>query len=177
MLKQLSRIARAAIRQHRQSQETHLVYSKNKKSFFSHINGYLADHVHSIRLISHGSALDDHDAANVLLREFSANFSLPCRQADGLANAEFSGTSDCTHFILNCTITMVQAAIAVCPLTNSSPGGISLKLLTHISQYIIYPLKVIFQYSIFDGVFPTAWKQAVVIPLYKGCGDRGMPSS
>ena len=92
---------------------------------------------------------------NVLLREFSANFSLPCQQADGLADAEFSGTFDCTQFVLNCTTTMVQAALAVYSLTNSSPDGISFKLLKHISQYTIYPLNVIFQHSIFEGVFPT----------------------
>ena len=95
----------------------------------------------------------------------------------GLADADFSGVSDRAQFVLNCTTTMVQAALAVCSLTNSSLDGISFKLLKYISQYIIYPLNVIFQCTIFEGVFPTVWKLAVVIPLYKRRGDRGMPCS
>ena len=107
---QETKLRRAAIRQHRRSQETHLIYSKTKKSVFLYVNIYLANRVHSIQLFSHGSVLH---AANVLLREFSENFSINCQQAEGLADADFSGTSNSTQFVLNCTTTMVQAAIAV----------------------------------------------------------------
>ena len=85
MFKQLSRAVRAAIRQHRRSQETRFVYSKNKKSFFLDINSYLANCVLSIQLISHGSVLRNHDATNILLRGFLANFSSLFHQANGLA--------------------------------------------------------------------------------------------
>jgi hypothetical protein len=34
------------------------------------------------------------------------------------------------------------------------------------------PLNIIFQRSFYDGIFPNAWKHAVVIPLYKGKGAR-----
>jgi Reverse transcriptase (RNA-dependent DNA polymerase) len=35
----------------------------------------------------------------------------------------------------------------------------------------------VFQQSLGAGKFPTAWKHAVVIPLYKGRGDRSQPSA
>ena len=34
------------------------------------------------------------------------------------------------------------------------------------------PLNVIYQYSLYEGVFPRAWKHAIVLPLFKGRSNR-----
>ena len=42
---------------------------------------------------------------------------------------------------------------------------------------IIYLLNIIFQHCIFEGYFPDGWKNAAVIPLYKGKGNVNVPTS
>ena len=39
------------------------------------------------------------------------------------------------------------------------------------------PLLYIFQQSMFEGRLPKAWKTAIIIPLFKGKGDRSLASS
>ena len=72
---------------------------------------------------------------------------------------------------------MVTEALIQCPNSNSSPDGISFKLLKAVSDLIISPLNTIFQHSLFEGIFPSVWKEATVIPLFKGKASRGDPSS
>ena len=39
------------------------------------------------------------------------------------------------------------------------------------------PLTLIFQLAFHDEIFPSCWKHTIVVPLYKGRGDRNLPSS
>lgn len=68
-------------------------------------------------------------------------------------------------------------ALHLCPNKASCPDGISFNLLKEISGLIASPLNTVFQHSLFEGIFPKAWKHAVVIPLYKGKGQRGSPEN
>ena len=61
--------------------------------------------------------------------------------------------------------------------SNACPGGVSYRLLKAVCKYIVCLLNFIFQQSLFGGFFPTIWKYAMVIPLYKGKGDASHPSS
>ena len=72
---------------------------------------------------------------------------------------------------------MVAEALIQCPNSNSSPDGFSFKILKAVSDLIINPLNNIFQHSLFEGIFPTVWKEATVIPSLKGKNSRGDPSS
>ena len=72
---------------------------------------------------------------------------------------------------------MVNKALFQCPKSNSSRDGLFFKLLKIVSDLIIIPLNTLFQHSLFEGIFLTVWKEAIVIPLFKGKGSRGDPSS
>jgi len=50
-------------------------------------------------------------------------------------------------------------------------------MLKSVAGCLVRPLNVVFQQCLFEGTFPNVWKQAVIIPLYKGQGDRSLPSS
>ena len=52
--------------------------------------------------------------------------------------------------------------------TSPSHNGVSNTLLKKLNKSISYPLSIIFNQSINQGVFPDLMKQAEVIPLYKG---------
>ena len=45
-------------------------------------------------------------------------------------------------------------------------------MLKAIAKYIVQRLNVIYQYSLYEGVFPRAWKHAIVLPLFKNHGNR-----
>ena len=74
--------------------------------------------------------------------------------------------------LFNCTEHLVKKAHCQCLNLNSSPDGISFKLLKIISGKILQPLYIIYQHSFYEGIFPHAWKHAVVLPLFKGRGSR-----
>ena len=49
----------------------------------------------------------------------------------------------------------------------AGPDGVTHELLKLIGPSISLPLSLLFNLSFSTGIFPTAWKAAVVIPLYK----------
>ena len=168
-----SKTARAALRQHRRCMEMRLIYANDKKAFFSHIRRSNASHG-SVQLCVNSTALSNNDSANALLSTFSSNFTSPVN-----APPPCDVTSHDTHepFRFNCTVAMVMEALHLCPNKASCPDGISFNLLKEISGLIASPLNTVFQHSLFEGIFPKAWKHAVVIPLYKGKGQRGSPEN
>ena len=131
----------------------------------------------SIYLCDSDNALSDQDAAGTLLRTFSLNFSntVPSSPRLDEYTPPTPPTVSLSHF--NCTPSMVTAALIQCPNSNSSPDGISFKLLKAVSDLIISPLNTIFQHSLLEGIFPTVWKEATVIPLFIGKDSRVDPSS
>ena len=72
----------------------------------------------------------------------------------------------------NCNESDILMALKSCPCSNTSIDGISYKVLKTIAGQIIYLLKVIFQHSFHDSIFPFVWKKAVITLLFKGKGDR-----
>jgi hypothetical protein len=124
-------------------------------------------------LEANGIDVSDSDAAEIFLSEFKKNFSIAtdvreCIDANKFQESAFQPYS---------TELRVAEALVNCSASSSSPDGISFKLLKAISQFIIRPLNIIFQQSLYAGKFPTSWKHAVIIPIYKGKGDRKSPSS
>ena len=61
--------------------------------------------------------------------------------------------------------------------TSASKPTVSTTLLRAVSDLIISPLNTIFQHSLFEGIFPTVWREATVILFFKGQDFRGDPSS
>ena len=72
---------------------------------------------------------------------------------------------------------MVAEAMHDCSDSNSSLDGISFCLLKRISRQVFRPLNIICQQSFNAEIFPSRWKHAVIVPLYKGKGDRSFSSS
>ena len=165
------RTVRSAIRQHYRNLEQKFIYSNNRKSFFKHINRKISDQRNSINLSADGRLLTNTEAANVFLQEFTNNFASKRNSISERLHGSSSGLQ------LTCTEQLVFNALRCCPNTMSSTDNISFALLKNIQRHIIRPLNIIFQQSIFSGEFPAIWKRAIVMPLYKGRGDRYCPKS
>ena len=113
-----------------------------------------------VQLCTNGTALTDIESCNAFLEVLLANFcntnniSLPTCKTAGVAHATFVS--------FNRTPTDVVAALQLCRNSSSSPGNISFKLLKVIGKYIVYPLNIIYQCSLFEGSFSRIWKHAAV---------------
>ena len=123
-----------------------------------------------------GAPLDDKQAADAFQHEFSSNFSnstvvSTVASEAGIFNSEVS----CEAF--NCTSADVLFALNSCSNSSSSPDGISFRLLKAIAASILHPLTIIYQHTFHEATFPSAWKHAVVTPLYKGRGDKNAAAS
>ena len=148
-----SRTAKAALRQYRRCEELRLIYSNNRKVFFSHVHSKTASHYgHSIHLCDEDNALSDQVAADALFCTFSYIFSStvpsPPRRDEHTPPA-------ISLSYLNCTPSMVAEALLQCLNSSSSPGSLSFEFLKAISYLIICPLNTIFQHFLFEGIFLT----------------------
>ena len=160
--KQQSRTARSAIRQHRRCIKNRLIYSRNRKAFFHHMSTITSGmHREKISLCVNDVILSEADAAESFLHEFLRNFSSANTGPPDLRPSSVSISSNIIH--LNCTAGDVISAIKSCSNNNSSPDDISFRLIKMVAQYIIYPVTVIFQHSLFERLFPAALKHAIVV--------------
>lgn len=169
----LRRTVRAAIRQHRRNLENKLVYSNNRKAFFSYVNSKVGGRNNTPCLKVNGRVMTDSEAAESFSQNFAQNFSSSSSCA--LQNGNFRTDIKLQQF--NCTERLVLETLKTCSNSNSSPDGISYKLLKSISKHILRPLNIIFQQSLHSGIFPSVWKHSVVMPLYKGKGEKSQPTS
>ncbi len=174
--KAAKRNARAAIRQHNRNIEYRLTFARNRKAFFSHIYKKLGRASHDVCVDVNGTLAPDSVAAEAFLCEFSNNFSKATDALSLTSDVSVDGGQQ-SLFTFNCTEADVMAALIACPIADSSPDGLSYRLLKAVAGCIIRPLNIIFQQSLFSGIFPRVWKTAVVLPLYKGRGNRSDISS
>ena len=164
--KSISKNARAAIRQHRRCQELRMVYSKDRRAFYTHFACNKATNAKDVQLCVNDIPVSNSIAVNILLNEFAANFS-----SNSNVNITASGNNT-SSLIFSCTSLDVHKAILSSSNSGSSPDGVSFKVIKSIAKYIIYPMTIIMQHSFHEGIFPEAWKHAAVIPVFKGRGDR-----
>ena len=167
----LSRSARSAIRQHRRNEEQRLIYSKDRKAFFTFVNNKCGSQTQPINLLQNGATLTDYEAAEHFQREFCNNFSAAACKPSTFTCPNAS-TARAQFPLLNSSETLILDAIRNCSNTNSSPDGVSFHLIKSIAKYIVQPLNMVFQHCFYECIFPSAWKCAVILPLYKGRGER-----
>ena len=101
--------------------------------------------INSVHLCKDGSVLSDQKATDVLLQQFSENFSCATVTQQSLNYVEHHEQS-LSHF--NCTSRMVAKALQSCPNSHSSSENISFSLLKTIRGYIVTPLNIIFQHPL-----------------------------
>ena len=129
----------------------------------------------TVQLCTNGNALTDIESCNAFLDVLSANFFSTSNIS--LPTCQIASVMHVTLASFNCTQTDVAAALQSCPNSSSSPDNILFKLLKVIDKYIVYPFKIVYQHSFFEGSFPRIWKHAAVIPLLQGEGFRSSPAN
>ena len=59
----------------------------------------------------------------------------------------------------------------------SSSRSITGRLLRQLSPVMALPLSITLQQSFMQGCFPSSWKKAVIVPIYKGSGPKDNAAS
>ena len=161
---------KGAINQHISKQELDLVSHPNL-SRYNYVNRALGQQRCSHQLVdTSGNAFtDDAVAANMFNQEFVSNFS----------PAQMSQTSYCSNSELAFNITQLDTYKVLASSSNSAagPDGISDTVLRKLAHVLALPLSIVFQQSVSHNTFPSAWKKAVVVPIYKGKGSKSSASS
>ena len=170
VFKEASKIARVALRQHRRCEEMRLIYAKDRKAFYLHIRRKSAGKRTGVNLCTNNTSLTEHESAETLLRTSSSNF-FTASTAPGISSI----TDASLRFISSPT--MIAEALHNCPNSDSSPDGLSFWLLKAIGLSILSPLNTVFQRSLSKGKFHVIWKEAIVLPLYKGKGKQNLPDN
>ena len=81
--------------------------------------------------------LTDHEAAMLLANEFANNFNLACNQTSNFVSSP--PLSDSANLrSLNCYEEIFASALNQCSNLNSSPDGISFKLIKAVAKYIVF---------------------------------------
>ena len=131
--------ARAAIRSHRRNIESRLIRSNNHIAF-SYVYNKINDVNSQICLTNKNKSMSDKEAAKIFLHEFSGSFSTASNVNVCIDTRQLNGSS----FQPYCTERMVDEALRKCSASNSSPDGISYKVLKAVAQHLLTPLNIIF---------------------------------
>ena len=111
----------------------------------------------------------DIDKSEILNDYFA---SISCVNDDNMILPEFEKRTNSTIEFITINEKEISDIIKCLPLNKASgPDRISHKLLKETVRSICYPLCVLFNLSLEKGVFPSDWKLAHVMPLFKK-GDK-----
>lgn len=164
---------RAAINDFYCSYERTLIEGANRKKFFSYVSSQLKGPNCQQNCTLNGT-MSGEETAEKFSAEFASNFSA----AGTLLNEEeLAGLADDGGLLLNCTQGDVTEALQSCANSAAGPDGVSFTTIKKLANVLAAPLTIIFQQSLAQGLFPTKWKMANVIPIYKGKGDKSSAAS
>lgn len=108
---------------------------------------------------------------------FNTVFSKQCSATRVSANPDLPSSADKFTFS-PLSVDDVHSALSSLKIWKA-PGldGVSNRLLRECAQEISSPLCTIFNLSLSSGVFPSQWKAAKIIPIFKNKGERSLPSN
>ena len=168
------RLVRTDLRAFRKQKEKSLMNRKDRKNLFKYINSHIKGNLSTVIKLYDGS-LTDAATANVFSNMFCKNFgrtsvvSVPVNIDDPSLPDNLSAFS--------CDMAALKKIVLSARNSAAGPDGFSMSIIKQIFHCISYPLLVIFQQSLHQGVFPTVWKAAYIASIYKNKGDKCDPSS
>ena len=154
-------------------QESELLSQHDRRNLFKYINknlGYINNLSVEIKLSDDSKSNDSTTMLRAFSNEFSSNFNVPT-----IASSCPAGIADGLRFSSN--IEDVRRLLATTPNTAAGEDGIPGKVLKLLSCELAELLNIIFQWSIGEPIFPAAWKNIIVQPIFKSKGDKSSTTS
>ena len=169
--KDLCKKLRSAIHSFHAEAEINLSSNGTRRHFFKYVNNRLGRANNgSITLKSHtGDVLSDAASiSEAFSKEFAKNFS-----SVEISSTFPAGSEGGLRF--NCNLSDVRQYILATPNSAVGSDGISGSLLVNLAPAICLPLGIIFQHSIAQAKFPTAWKKCNYSASLQGQGRCHQP--
>ena len=167
---------REAVRQCLAEQEDRLLKAGSSK-FFAHVSHQLHPSDHSVHLRAPtGTVSEPADVCEAFSKEFAKNFNSSSNSFCSPISTKENGTS---ASLSSANIDVVAVCFALAQLRDSAagPDGLPALFYRRLAYVIAVSLSIVYQQSLSQGRIPDAWRQAKVIALYKGKGDKMDPSS
>ena len=115
----------------------------------------------------------DRDKCSLLNNFFSSVFTIDNGRMPVIRNRTNLSLSD-----INFTETMIYEALSKLSSSYSSgPDGFPTIFLKKCASQLAKPLCSLFSICFYTGVIPTVWKDAYVVPIFKGKGSASNPSN
>ncbi|XP_044764390.1 uncharacterized protein LOC123320957 [Coccinella septempunctata] len=166
----VSNLLSSVIANAKKNYESKLIHSKNNKKFFKYVRSALNSKV-DIPLVLNSNntpCSGPEETADVMADTFAASFTKGTHQLPPLnVDRNFLEITESTF-----SPAVVEAHRSAL-IVNSSPGadGISATVLKECAQPLSYPLSIIYARSLETSSLPSAWRNALVTPIYKK-GDK-----
>ena len=161
---------KSALRNYVSRREQELHKCHNQSALYKYINCACGNRALPIKLTnSFGNIVSPGiDTANIFNTEFADNF-LPI-DAPPISH-------DSSGHQFNITLLDTYTALCAAPCSSAGPDGVPGELLRRLAAVLALPLSIVFQQSVVQECFPSSWKEAIVMPIYKGNGLKDKASS
>ena len=171
-----SRQYRKAARLFLANQENNLLQVGSRK-FFTHVSHQLHQPQYICSLNTASDLVSDPSSiCSVFSEEFSKNFASPKLQSTH-PEPHLEPTTSPSIACVNVDIVSVRLVLYQLRCSAAGPDGLPGIFFKTLAYWLAEPLCTVFQQSVHQGKIPDAWRQAKIIPLYKGKGSKTSPSS
>ena len=155
-------------------QEDRLLKTGSRK-FFAHVSHqlYPSDRFVHLRTPT-GTISEPAHVFEAFSKEFAKNFNCSSHSiCSPISTKENSTTA--SLFSANVDIVAIHLALARLGDSAAGPDGLPALFYRRLAYGMAVPLSIVYQQSLSLGRIPDAWRQAKVIALYKGKGDKTPP--
>ena len=158
------------------NQENNLLQVGSRK-FFTHVSHQLHQPQYICSLNTASDLVSDPSSiCSVFSEEFSKNFASPKLQSTH-PEPHLEPTTSPSIACVNVDIVSVRLVLYQLRCSAAGPDGLPGIFFKTLAYWLAEPLCTVFQQSVHQGKIPDAWRQAKIIPLYKGKGSKTSPSS
>ena len=144
--------------------ERSLLTSNNPRKFYSFVNSKLKNADRGVQIVENGEPVAESTAAELFNRQFLSVFiddnGIPGDLLDRTFTSHLCDVEFTDRLIQSCINQMERK-------TSCGIDGLPPLFFKECSQFLIEPLKLIFQRSFEDSEIPLSWKIAEIVPIFK----------
>jgi hypothetical protein len=124
-----------------------------------------------------GTARSPVDICATLNEEFSKNFTSSRNNCNPIYSSSLGKKDAPSISTVSVDVIKVRAAIMRTRSSAAGPDGIPAIIYKKLAYWLSEPLCTLYQQCMHQDTIPDAWRQAKVVPLYKGKGNKSDPAS
>lgn len=170
--KNVSNLCKGAVWRHAMENEQTMLSNPSTQAFFRYVNGKLNNKnaISCLTKCSGEPVHDEFEMAEMFNAQYASVFThdnhnplhFPQKSDNCLSESQFLITRDA----------IVDSIRKMKAKTSAGPDGIPNIFYKRCRKQVAVPLEMIYSKSIVSETLPSEWKNAIVVPIYKGKGDK-----